>query len=102
MIPKSGHRFSEKIMLQQEATRSHRAGGRMADVKVGEERRRRLLAVMADSGIDTMLLYGNAWQGDYLRYGADFGMLEGHGIALVSSDGTTELFLDSVVEAERA
>jgi Xaa-Pro aminopeptidase len=57
---------------------------------------------MGETGIDAMLLYGNAWQSDYLRYGADFASLEGHGFALVSSDGTTELFLDSVVEAERA
>ena len=57
---------------------------------------------MAESSIDAMLLYGNAWQGDYLRYGADFGILEGHGFALVSSAGPAELFLDSVVEAERA
>src|SRR5262249_58496710 len=48
------------------------------------------------------VLYGNAWQGDYLRYAADFGILEGHGIALVASDGATELFLDSATEAERA
>jgi Xaa-Pro aminopeptidase len=69
---------------------------------LAEERRRRLLAAMAESGIDAMVLYGNAWQGDYLRYAADFGILEGHGIAVVSADGTTELFLDSATETERA
>src|SRR5262249_50289019 len=52
--------------------------------------------------IEHVVLYGNAWQGDYLRYATDFGILEGHGLALVSSDGTTELFLDSATEAERA
>ncbi len=65
-------------------------------------RRRRLVAAMAEAQIDELLLYGNAWQGDYLRYAADFGILEGHGIALVAADGTLELFLDSAVEAERA
>src|SRR6201989_1377388 len=69
---------------------------------LAQERRRRLLAAMADAGIDAMVLYGNAWQGDYLRYAADFGILEGHGIAVVSADGTTELFLDSATDAERA
>jgi Xaa-Pro dipeptidase len=69
---------------------------------LAQERRRRLLTAMAEAGIDAMVLYGNAWQGDYLRYAADFGILEGHGIALVSSDGATELFLDSVTDAERA
>jgi Xaa-Pro dipeptidase len=66
------------------------------------QRRRRLLAAMAEAGIDEMVLYGNAWQGDYLRYTADFGILEGHGIAIVAADGAVELFLDSAVEAERA
>ena len=69
---------------------------------LAQERHRRLLAAMAEAGIDELVLYGNAWQGDYLRYAADFGILEGHGIALVAADGTTELFLDSATEAERA
>src|SRR5262249_55929049 len=69
---------------------------------LAQERRRRLLGAMADAGIEHMVLYGNAWQGDYLRYAADFAILEGHGIAVVSSDGATELFLDSATEAERA
>jgi Xaa-Pro dipeptidase len=69
---------------------------------LAEERRRRLLDAMAQAGIAEMVLYGNAWQGDYLRYAADFGILEGHGIAVVSADGMTELFLDSATEAERA
>src|SRR5262249_22045181 len=57
---------------------------------------------MREAGIDGMVLYGNAWQGDYLRYATDFGVLEGHGIAIVAVDGMTELFVDSAVEAERA
>ncbi len=69
---------------------------------LADERRRRLLSAMAEAGIAEMVLYGNAWQGDYLRYAADFGMLEGHGIAVVSADGTTEFFLDSATEVERA
>jgi Xaa-Pro dipeptidase len=69
---------------------------------LAQARRRRLLAAMAQADIAGMVLYGNAWQGDYLRYAADFGILEGHGVAVVSSDGTLELFLDSATEAERA
>src|ERR1700749_3697677 len=69
---------------------------------LAEERRRRLTAAMRDAGIAHMVLYGNAWQGDYLRYGSDFGILEGHGIALVSANGDAELFLDSATDAERA
>src|SRR5262249_10552009 len=67
-----------------------------------EERRRRLIAAMAEAGIAEMVLYGNAWQGDYLRSASAFGILEGHGIAIVAADGSVELFLDSAVEAERA
>jgi Xaa-Pro dipeptidase len=70
--------------------------------KLGDERRQRLAAAMRDAGIEHLLLYGNAWQGDYLRYGTDFGILEGHGIALVAADGAAELYLDSATEAERA
>jgi Xaa-Pro aminopeptidase len=66
------------------------------------ERRQRLAAAMREAGFAHLVLYGNAWQGDYLRYGADFGILEGHGIVLVAADGTAELYLDSAVEAERA
>ena len=69
---------------------------------LADERRHRLLKAMAEAGIEELVLYGNAWQGDYLRYGADFGILEGHGIAVVAADGTTELFLDSAADAERA
>lgn len=69
---------------------------------LSEERRQRLVAAMAEAGIAEMVLYGNAWQGDYLRYAADFGILEGHGIAVVAADGAVELYLDSAVEAERA
>src|SRR5580658_4540022 len=69
---------------------------------LAEERRQRLAAALRETGIDHLVLYGNAWQGDYLRYGSDFGILEGHGIALISAPGDVELFLDSATDAERA
>ncbi len=69
---------------------------------LAQERRQRLVTAMREAGIGHLVLYGNAWQGDYLRYGADFGILEGRGIALVSADGEVELFLDSATDAERA
>jgi Xaa-Pro dipeptidase len=69
---------------------------------LADERRQKLAAAMRDAGIAHMVLYGNAWQGDYLRYGSDFGILEGHGIALISASGDAELFLDSATDAERA
>src|SRR5215813_9066875 len=45
-------------------------------------RRQRLLTAMAAAGIDEIVAYGNGWQSDYLRYVSDFGILEGHGIAV--------------------
>src|ERR1700680_3149933 len=69
---------------------------------LADERRQRLAAAMQEAGFGHLVLYGNAWQGDYLRYGADFGILEGHGIAVVAADGTTELFLDSATDTETA
>jgi len=65
------------------------------------DRKRRLIAAMAEQGIDVLVAYGNAWQGDYLRYVADFGLLEGQGIA-VARDGEITLYLDSMLEVERA
>src|SRR5262249_26480734 len=82
--------------------RRHGPGLVRGGAMLSGDRRRRLAAAMAEAGIDEMVLYGNAWQGDYLRYATDFGILEGHGIALVAADGTVDLFVDSVVEAERA
>jgi Xaa-Pro dipeptidase len=70
--------------------------------RLAAERRQRLAAAMGEAGIDRLVLYGNAWQGDYLRYGSDFGILEGHGLALVGRDGGAALYLDSATEAERA
>ena len=65
------------------------------------DRRARLLQEMAGEGVDVLLLYGNAWQNDYLRYATDFGILEGQALAIVREDGVT-LYLDSALEADRA
>ncbi|WEX10778.1 Xaa-Pro peptidase family protein [Chelativorans sp. AA-79] len=70
--------------------------------KVADTRRRRLIEAMKDAGLDVVVLYGNAWQNDYLRYAADFGILEGEGIAVVTSEGETLLYLDDPFEADRA
>ena len=70
--------------------------------RVAAARRRHLSEAMAANGIDHLLVYGNAWQSDYLRYVTDFGILEGEAIALVTRDGEVRLFPDSEPEAERA
>ncbi|HEV8016532.1 MAG TPA: Xaa-Pro peptidase family protein [Stellaceae bacterium] len=69
---------------------------------LAQDRRNRLRAAMNEAGIEALVVYGNAWQSDYLRYVADFSSLEGHGIAVMAPDGAVELFVDSAAEAERA
>ena len=69
---------------------------------IAAERRNRLAQAMAEEGVDLLVVYGNAWQGDYLRYATDYGILEGEGLALLRGDGTATLFLDSPLEADRA
>jgi Xaa-Pro aminopeptidase len=66
------------------------------------ERKTRLIGAMGEAGLDAVLVYGNAWQNDYLRYATDFGILEGQALALVRGDGAVTLYLDSPIEAERA
>ena len=75
-------------------------GPTAANTPLATARRHRLLAAMAAAGIDEIVAYGNGWQGDYLRYVSDFGILEGHGVAVIAADGATELFLDSATDAD--
>jgi Xaa-Pro dipeptidase len=67
-----------------------------------DDRKKRLLAAMAESAIDMLVVYGNAWQSDYLRYTTDYSILEGQALALVRSDGHVTLYLDSPLEIDRA
>src|SRR5690242_2308241 len=69
---------------------------------LADDRRKRLIEAMGEAGLDVLLLYGNAWQNDYLRYATDFGMLEGQALATVRADGEVTLYLDSPLEADRA
>jgi Xaa-Pro dipeptidase len=66
------------------------------------DRKRRLMAAMSESGIDVLLVYGNAWQSDYLRYTTDYSILEGQALALVRADGHVTLYLDSPLDVDRA
>jgi len=70
--------------------------------RLAEERGKRALALCREEGWDSLLVYGNAWRCDYLRYVTDFPILEGHGFALLDSDGSVTLYLDSALEVERA
>jgi Xaa-Pro aminopeptidase len=74
----------------------------MSAPSIAARRLQKLIEAMKDGGLDAVVLYGNAWQNDYLRYAADFGILEGEGIAIVRRDGEVTLYLDDVSEADRA
>src|ERR1700731_3107313 len=69
---------------------------------IARQRKARLIDAMSDAGLDLLLVYGNAWQNDYLRYATDFGILEGQALALVRNDGPVTLYLDSPIEVDRA
>src|SRR6516164_10929345 len=66
--------------------------GNVGRSMIAGDRRARLMATMADAKLDALIVYGNAWQGDYLRYATDFGILEGQGLAIVGKDGHVALY----------
>jgi Xaa-Pro aminopeptidase len=68
---------------------------------IANRRRERTRALLEQQGWQALVAYGNAWRAEYLRYVSDFGILEGHGVAVVEPKRTT-LFLESPYEAERA
>ena len=61
-----------------------------------------LFEEMDKAGVDALLVYGNSWHADSLRYATDFGIQEGQALALVAKDGSVTLLLDDQAEAERA
>lgn len=69
---------------------------------LAQARSARLIEAMSETGLDLLLVYGNAWQNDYLRYVCDFGILEGQALALLRADGHITLYLDSPLEVDRA
>ncbi len=65
-------------------------------------RRARLLDAMRAEGLDAVVVCGASWQEAYLRYVADFGILEGNGVAVLTADGRCRMWLESAADAERA
>ncbi|MBV9971096.1 MAG: aminopeptidase P family protein [Xanthobacteraceae bacterium] len=61
-----------------------------------------LRCAMDAADIDGLVVYGNNWHADFLRYASDFGIVEGQGLALFGRDGTVVLLLDDPAEVERA
>lgn len=65
------------------------------------QRRQRLRDASEAAGLRTLVVYGNAWTCDHLRYATDFAPLEGHALALLGPAGT-RLLVELRSEAERA
>ncbi len=71
-------------------------------MSLAQERRARVLDVCQAQGWQALLVWGNAWRCDYVRYVSDFATLEGHCFAWLDAEGALTLFVDSPGEAERA
>ena len=71
-------------------------------MSIHDERRAKLTAALSDAGLDCVVLFGNAWQNDYLRYSTDFAIVEGDGFSVFHRDGAAQFFLESNAEAQRA
>jgi Xaa-Pro aminopeptidase len=65
------------------------------------QRRQRLRETMAQAGLDLLLVAGDAWRSDYLRYAIDVTPMEGLVIALLARDGPTRVVVGSPLEAQR-
>lgn len=69
---------------------------------LARDRVNRVAEMMKEANVDTFVVYGNAWQNDCMRYVADFGILEGQGLAVMRETGEVTLYLDSLLEVDRA
>jgi Xaa-Pro aminopeptidase len=65
------------------------------------ERRARLAAAMAAEGIDVLVVAGNPWRSDYLRYAADLTPTDGHVFALIEREGRVQVVAEHPAEAAR-
>jgi len=66
-----------------------------------DQRAARLRKAMAQAGMDVLLVAGDAWRSDYIRYAIDVTPMEGLAIAVIDRSGATRVFVDNPVEARR-
>jgi len=69
--------------------------------RIDAERQEKLAAAMAAEGFDVLVVAGNPWRSDYLRYTTDVTPTEGQMIALLDRDGSARLMVESPAEAAR-
>jgi Xaa-Pro aminopeptidase len=65
------------------------------------ERMQRLRAAMDDAGLESIVLAGDAWRSDYLRFALDLAPMEGLVLALVDPAPRARVFASHPAEAER-
>jgi Xaa-Pro aminopeptidase len=65
------------------------------------ERRARLAAAMAAEGIDVLIVAGDPWRSDYLRYAVDLTPTEGNVFALVEGKSAARIIAEHPLEAAR-
>ncbi|HET7765253.1 MAG TPA: Xaa-Pro peptidase family protein [Burkholderiales bacterium] len=65
------------------------------------ERRARLAAAMAAEGINLLVVAGNPWRSDYLRFAVDLTPVEGQVFAFVRREGPTRVIAEFPAEAAR-
>ena len=65
------------------------------------ERRARLAAAMAAEGIDVLVVAGDPWRSDYLRYAADITPTDGQVFALIEREGHVQVVAEHPAEAAR-
>jgi Xaa-Pro dipeptidase len=65
------------------------------------ERRRQFLDLMAKSGWDTLLLYGNSWRKDFFRCLINFNFFGPHALAVLTSSNELSVVLSHPWDCER-
>src|SRR6267142_4104068 len=70
-------------------------------VRLRAERRARLAAAMAAEGVDVLIVCGNPWRSDYLRYAAGLTPTFGHVFALIEREGRVQVVAEHPLEAAR-
>ncbi len=70
-------------------------------VALQTQRAGRLKESMAQAGWDALVVAGDAWRSDYIRYAIDVTPMEGLVLAVIRHDGATQVFVESPVEAGR-
>jgi Xaa-Pro aminopeptidase len=68
---------------------------------IHDERRDRLARAMADAGVDVLVVAGNPWRTDYIKFATDATSLDGQALAIVERGGETRVIVESPGECER-